>query len=889
MRKRGGGGDYGSTRGVQGGASEQGVSQGGDLDVVTLPAFRSVNVKWCAPETLGSNAEVSRASDVYSFGVLLFELVTGGEQPWRGDSDDMVRLNVREGMTLESALPASVPEGLRRLMRACWALDARERPTIEHVKQELAALWTEQVAMDAHTGHNMWSTLVEPAEEAVTDSADDAAAGAGPVGGYHHGAQPSADSVTGLDLDSGTDGEGGRDGNDAGGTPVPEDSADEGDVDLAPMTGLVRRVMTPPPTRPSKKDGPAEELAVSTPRPGFQVDNLEVPAAAPKAAITPQQRATAFAGEIWSRLYAENVDTLAAEMLNAHSLVPGALRQPASPDVHARVAASRLRTRGGGLAAAAGDAAAGSTGSGSMGRSTYRIFGQESDSDDSDDGRSAAAAASADAAMGSVDRRDVATTTYGSRTTQLFAPAVKHAMYGWSELCFVLLHSAVLLTTEPKFADRDACCATDGALRSVVTCPSGNAALRAAALSANMEHDLTFHASLALKILLFWWCLSAALSDFVGGGAARFRLLIAKVNILKYTLMALAAVSQIIAWLSSAAGNECLGYVTDISTYTLLIVVAFVAYPLLLEYLSTGSYLGPRVFTIANGAAYSMVDVFVFLLLFGLVVSSFVVPLISLFVVSPFGQNSLGEITELLWSVFGDWELPVNFKADPNTADAGPLTSLGVALMAAYLVAALIILLNILIAVLADSYQTARDTSRGAWNVYRIEILWRYMHRSPIPPPCYFPLLTWAAACRREAAVCCLRGCPSICAGCCLPQRLLQAMETREPALLHSVHHRGVLHGVSCMCCGRRCGDASPQTLQQQHGTAQQALADRSITGRVLWGLRRCALGCSVRRRVHDMLSPTDPAGLAGMPPTPPGLAATARVAGVRVFGTNKI
>ena len=887
MRKRAGGESASAAgAGQRSSGAAGGEARSAELDVVTLPAFRPVNVKWCAPETLGSNAEVSRASDVYSFGVLLFELVTGGGAPWRGDSDDMVRLNVREGMTLEGALPGGVPGGLRALMRDCWALDARERPTMEAVKGRLAALWGEHRALEERMGGSaQWTALVEPEEQ----GGPAASAGGGDVDSDdtaatppRHAAQPSTDSVTGLDLNSS-----GSDDGDAS-TVGAEDAADGlplGDVagvELGETTGTDVAEPEGEVHTPDKATLSLHTQDELQPEPDSA--SLATGAGA-AAAATPAQRATAFAGEVWARLYAESVDTLAAEMLTSHSLVPGALRSTALPDVHGRVAASRLRSRAGGEPGARGTA---SSGSGSLGRSTYRIFGQDSDSDDSDDGRLPEQGTLA--LVGSVDRRDTAASTYGSRTTQLFAPAVKHAMYGWSELCFVLLHSAVLLTTEPRFADRDACCATDGALRSVVTCPAGAVALRAAANAASeVEHDLTFHASLALKLLLFWWCLSAALSDFVGGGAARFRLLISKFNILKYTLMALAAVSQTIAWLSSAAGNECLGYVTDISTYTLLIVVAFVAYPLLLEYLSTGSYLGPRVFTIANGAAYSMVDVFVFLLLFGLVVSSFVVPLISLFVVSPFGQNSLGEITELLWSVFGDWELPVDFKADPNNADQGPLTTLGVALMAAYLVAALIILLNILIAVLADSYQTARDTSRGAWNVYRIEMLWRYMHRSPIPPPCYFPLMTWAAMCRREAAVCCLRACPRACAACCLPSRLLHGMSQRDAGLMHAVHHRGVLHGVSCMCCGRRCGDASPHTLQQQHGTAQQAMVDRSVTGRILWALRRCGLGCSVQRRVHDMLSPTDPSGLAGMPPTPPGLAATARVAGVRVFGTNKI
>lgn len=76
-------------------------------------------VRWEPQESLVLRVYSTR-SDVYMFGTALFELVTGGEQPWRGCTPVVAGHRVISGETLEQFLPDTLHADLRSIMRDCW-------------------------------------------------------------------------------------------------------------------------------------------------------------------------------------------------------------------------------------------------------------------------------------------------------------------------------------------------------------------------------------------------------------------------------------------------------------------------------------------------------------------------------------------------------------------------------------------------------------------------------------------------------------------------------------------------------------------------------------------------------------------------------------------------
>jgi hypothetical protein len=92
-------------------------------------------VKWMAPEQLERMA-YSRASDVFAFGVLLYEIFARST-PWPGLANVNVVLRVSKGERME--LPKSVPAAVRKTMKQCWAHEAKERPKMSAVVDELRA------------------------------------------------------------------------------------------------------------------------------------------------------------------------------------------------------------------------------------------------------------------------------------------------------------------------------------------------------------------------------------------------------------------------------------------------------------------------------------------------------------------------------------------------------------------------------------------------------------------------------------------------------------------------------------------------------------------------------------------------------------------------------
>lgn len=89
-------------------------------DCYVMTERRRVPFPWCAPESLRTR-QFSNASDTWMFGVVLWEMFTGGEEPWAGlDATQVLTKLVREEQRLEQ--PEASPLNLYRLMRQVYCI-----------------------------------------------------------------------------------------------------------------------------------------------------------------------------------------------------------------------------------------------------------------------------------------------------------------------------------------------------------------------------------------------------------------------------------------------------------------------------------------------------------------------------------------------------------------------------------------------------------------------------------------------------------------------------------------------------------------------------------------------------------------------------------------------
>lgn len=89
---------------------------------------------YAAPEC--SESQIPSAVDVFSLGMIMYAMVTH-----RRPFDGCKTLNVEKG--LRPQFPddtSSYPIGLAELIRACWSHDARDRPSMQEVKDSLLVI-----------------------------------------------------------------------------------------------------------------------------------------------------------------------------------------------------------------------------------------------------------------------------------------------------------------------------------------------------------------------------------------------------------------------------------------------------------------------------------------------------------------------------------------------------------------------------------------------------------------------------------------------------------------------------------------------------------------------------------------------------------------------------
>ncbi|XP_039087496.1 non-receptor tyrosine-protein kinase TNK1 isoform X2 [Hyaena hyaena] len=100
---------------------------------------RPIPYAWCAPESLRQGA-FSSASDVWMFGVTLWEMFSGGEEPWAGVPPYLI-LQRLEKDRARLPRPPLCPRALYAVALRCWAPHPADRPSFSHLEGLLQEAW----------------------------------------------------------------------------------------------------------------------------------------------------------------------------------------------------------------------------------------------------------------------------------------------------------------------------------------------------------------------------------------------------------------------------------------------------------------------------------------------------------------------------------------------------------------------------------------------------------------------------------------------------------------------------------------------------------------------------------------------------------------------------
>lgn len=100
---------------------------------------RRIPFAWCAPESLRQGA-FSAASDVWMFGVTLWEMFSGGEEPWAGVPPYLILQRLEKDQA-RLPRPHLCSRALYSLALRCWAPHPADRPSFSHLEELLQEAW----------------------------------------------------------------------------------------------------------------------------------------------------------------------------------------------------------------------------------------------------------------------------------------------------------------------------------------------------------------------------------------------------------------------------------------------------------------------------------------------------------------------------------------------------------------------------------------------------------------------------------------------------------------------------------------------------------------------------------------------------------------------------
>ncbi|XP_044736859.1 tyrosine-protein kinase receptor torso [Chrysoperla carnea] len=94
-------------------------------------------IKWMALESLTHQIYTSQ-SDVWSFGIVLWEIVTLGGNPYPSTPTNRLLHLLKSGYRMEC--PSNCSQEIYSIMRSCWELQPKERPTFAKLREVLDGL-----------------------------------------------------------------------------------------------------------------------------------------------------------------------------------------------------------------------------------------------------------------------------------------------------------------------------------------------------------------------------------------------------------------------------------------------------------------------------------------------------------------------------------------------------------------------------------------------------------------------------------------------------------------------------------------------------------------------------------------------------------------------------
>lgn len=100
---------------------------------------RPIPYAWCAPESLRQGA-FSSASDVWMFGVTLWEMFSGGEEPWAGVPPYLILQRLEKDQA-RLPRPPLCSRSLYALALRCWAPHPADRPSFSYLEELLQEAW----------------------------------------------------------------------------------------------------------------------------------------------------------------------------------------------------------------------------------------------------------------------------------------------------------------------------------------------------------------------------------------------------------------------------------------------------------------------------------------------------------------------------------------------------------------------------------------------------------------------------------------------------------------------------------------------------------------------------------------------------------------------------
>ncbi|XP_040485880.1 non-receptor tyrosine-protein kinase TNK1 isoform X1 [Ursus maritimus] len=135
---------------------------------------RPIPYAWCAPESLREGA-FSSASDVWMFGVTLWEMFSGGEEPWAGVPPYLILQRLEQDRA-RLPRPPLCSRALYALALRCWAPHPADRPSFSYLEGLLQEAWppegrcvrdvTEAGALRMQTGDPV--TIIEGSPDSAT-------------------------------------------------------------------------------------------------------------------------------------------------------------------------------------------------------------------------------------------------------------------------------------------------------------------------------------------------------------------------------------------------------------------------------------------------------------------------------------------------------------------------------------------------------------------------------------------------------------------------------------------------------------------------------------------------------------------------------------------------